>query len=180
MPEFPDIIVYREALERRVAGATLETVLVRSPFLLRTFDPPLEAIHGRRCQGVSTLGKRIVFAFEDDLSLIVHLMIAGRLHWKDTADIRVTRSKAAPKHELALFTFDVGRLTLTEAGSKRRAALSLVRGIDALRAHDPGGGDVLTMSLTDFQSRLTRANHTLKRALTDPRLFSGIGNAYSD
>ncbi len=174
MPELPDILVYREALEQRIAGERLERVRLISPFLLRSVDPPLDAVFGKRVTRVGRLGKRLVFALEDDLYLVLHLMIAGRLHWKP-AGAAVHR-----KTGLAAFDFTAGTLTLTEAGSKKRASLQLVRGDAALRALDPGGIDVLEAPAADFARALRSATHTLKRALTDPRLFSGIGNAYSD
>ncbi len=174
MPELPDIVVYIEALKPRFAGLPLERVRLSSPFVLRTVDPPIEEAHGRKVLGLSRLGKRIVVALDGDLFLILHLMIAGRLHWKAPA------SKVPARVGLAAFDFPSGTLLLTEAGSKRRASLHLVRGESALREYDPGGLEVLQADLPAFRAALTRENHTLKRALTDPRLFSGIGNAYSD
>jgi formamidopyrimidine-DNA glycosylase len=174
MPELPDITVYIEQLRPRIQGQVLEKVEIKSPFLLRTFDPPLSALEGRRINDLLRLGKRIVWSFNDELHLILHLMIAGRLHWKPPG------AKVAAKVGLAAFRFPTGTLTLTEAGSKKRAALHVVRGKRALAEHDPGGIDVLTCNLSAFAAALTRENHTLKRALTDPRLFSGIGNSYSD
>jgi len=174
VPELPDITVYVEALNRRVVGATLEDVRLRSPFLLRSVDPPLSAAKGKVVTEVSRLGKRIVFTLEDDLYLVLHLMIAGRLKWREAG------KKAASKVDLGAFDFSTGTLLLTEAGTKRRASLNLVRGADALGAFDRGGLEVLTATLRQFADRLTSESHTLKRALTDPRLFSGIGNAYSD
>jgi formamidopyrimidine-DNA glycosylase len=174
MPELPDIVVYLEALESRVVGRPLERVRVVSPFLLRTFEPPLEVVEGKVVRGLRRLGKRIVFAFDDELFLILHLMIAGRLHWKPAG------AKLPGKIGLALFEFPNGTLTLTEAGSKKRASLYLVKGEAALAGHNPGGLEVLDAGLAAFRQALTRENHTLKRALTDPHLFSGIGNAYSD
>jgi formamidopyrimidine-DNA glycosylase len=174
MPELPDIAVYVECLDRRVAGRTLERVRVSHPFLVRTFDPPLDAAFGKTVRGVRRLGKRIVFELEDELYLVLHLMIAGRLHWKGPG------AKAAGKIGLAAFDFPTGTLTLTEAGTKRRASLHVVRGTAALARHDPGGLEVLEASASVFREVLRRHNHTLKRALTDPHLFSGIGNAYSD
>src|SRR5262245_50933483 len=174
MPELPDITVYIEALERRILREALEGVTIRRPLLLRTFDPPLDAAYGKTVRALRRLGKRIAIGFDDDLWLILHLMIAGRLHWKP-------RSARPPgKNGLAAFAFTSGTLVLTEAGSKHRASLSVVRGEGALRGHDPGGLDVLTATLDEFQRVLRRENHTLKRSLTDPRAFSGIGNAYSD
>ncbi len=174
MPELPDIVVYIEALESRIAGLPIERVRLSSPFVLRTVDPPIEEAYGRKVLGLSRLGKRIVVALDGDLFLILHLMIAGRLHWKTRA------SKVPARVGLAAFDFPSGTLLLTEAGSKRRASLHLVRGEAGLRDHDPGGLEALQADLPDFRATLTRENHTLKRALTDPRLFSGIGNAYSD
>ena len=170
MPELPDVTVYIENLERLVKGRRLLAVRLFNPFLLRTAVPPLEESFGKAVKGVSRIGKRIVFDLEGDLHLVIHLMIAGRLHWPG----KKTRST------LALFEFDNGTLSLTEAGSKRRASLHLVKGQDALKAMDPGGVDVFAVDRESFSSRLKGENHTLKRALTDPRLFSGIGNAYSD
>jgi formamidopyrimidine-DNA glycosylase len=174
MPELPDVVVYIEALEQRVLGHVLEYAEVRGPSLLRTADPPIDSIEGHRVTSLRRIGKRIAFGFDNDLWLVFHLMIAGRLHWsqkKKTADGRRT---------LAAFDFDSGSLTLTEAGTRKRASLHLVRGEAGLAALDPGGIDVLAASLDQFSAMLTSANHTLKRSLTDPRLFSGIGNAYSD
>jgi formamidopyrimidine-DNA glycosylase len=174
MPELPDVTVYVECLRPRVLGRRLERVRLVSPFLLRTFEPPIEAADGRTVREVRRLGKRIAFGLEGDLFLILHLMIAGRLYWKPAG------AKPPGKIGLAAFDFEGGTLVLTEAGSKRRAALHLVRGEEALRAHDPGGLGVMEADVAAFRSALVRENHTLKRALTDPRLFSGIGNAYSD
>ena len=174
MPELPDINVYVEALERRVVGATLGEVRVFGPALLRSVEPPLAATHGRRALGVRRLGKRVVLALEDELFVILHLMIAGRLHWTEPG------SRAARGRPAARFDFSTGTLTLTEAGTRKRATLSVVRGETELAKHDPGGLEALTASEPEFSARLTAANHTLKRALSDPRIFSGIGNAYSD
>jgi formamidopyrimidine-DNA glycosylase len=174
MPELPDITVYIERLRQRLEGQVLHKVEIVNPFLLRTFEPPLAEAEGRRVNGFLRLGKRIVWCLGDDLYLVLHLMIAGRLHWKPP------RAKLPGKIGLAAFHFEHGTLTLTEAGSRRRASLHVVRGADALARHDPGGLDVLSCDLDAFAAALTRENHTLKRALTDPRLFSGIGNAYSD
>jgi formamidopyrimidine-DNA glycosylase len=174
MPELPDITVYLEALQPRVVGQILQKAEVVSPFLVRTFEPPLTAVEGLRVNGLRRLGKRIVFSFDDDLYMVLHLMIAGRLHWK-SRDVRLVGKGA-----LAAFRFPSGALTLTEAGSKKRASLHVVRGAGALAELDPGGLDVLATSLDSFREALIRESHTLKRALTDPRLFSGIGNAYSD
>jgi formamidopyrimidine-DNA glycosylase len=174
MPELPDLTVYREALEQRVVGRRLERVRVLSPFLLRTVDPPLASAEGRRATEVRLIGKRLGIGLEGDLWLVFHLMIAGRLHWFDAG--RPLGKRAA----LARLEWESGTLTLTEAGTKRRASLHLVSGLEALRQQDPGGLDVLTATAAEFAERLRSENHTLKRALTDPRLFSGIGNAYSD
>ena len=174
MPELPDITVYLEALTRRITGERLEQVRLASPFLLRSFEPPLEQVRGRRVSELRRLGKRIVIGLEGDLWLVLHLMIAGRLHWKAPG------AKLAGKQQLAAFDFNSGTLVLTEAGAKRRAALYLVQGEAGLSEHDRGGIDVLSASLAEFRAALVRENHTLKRALADPRLFSGIGNAYSD
>jgi len=174
LPELPDVTVYLEALERRILGATLERVRLLTPFLLRSVDPPLSAVAGKRVTGLRRIGKRLVIALEDDLFLVIHLMIAGRLHWKAAG------AKPPGKIGLAAFDFSTGTLVLTEAGTKRRAALEAVRGEIALRAVDPGGIEVMDASLEQFRAALTAENHTLKRTLTDPRVFSGIGNAYSD
>jgi formamidopyrimidine-DNA glycosylase len=167
-------MIYIEALESRIVGARLDRVRINSPFLVRTFDPPLSAIEGRTVRQVARIGKRIAVGFDDDLWLVLHLMIAGRLHWKN-APVRL-----AGKNNLAAFDLSTGTLLLTEAGSKRRAALFLIQGTDALRRMNPGGLEILTASLEAFASALRLENHTLKRALSDPHLFSGIGNAYSD
>jgi len=174
VPELPDVQVYLEALEERVLGQSLERIRLRSPFLLRSVEPPLETVFGRRVVGLRRLGKRIVFELEEDLYLILHLMIAGRLHWREPG------AALAGKTALAAFDFAAGSLVLTEAGSKKRAALHVARGEAALRRHDPGGLEPLELDLAAFAAALRRENHTLKRALTDPTLFSGIGNAYSD
>ena len=174
MPELPDITLYLEALAQRVHGQTLTRVRLRSPFLLRTATPPLDSIEGLRVISLRRMGKRITFGFENDLWLVLHLMIAGRLHWLDTG------AKLAGKHNLAAFDFANGSLLLTEAGTKKRASLHLIEGEEGLRAMDRGGLEVLGSSLEAFSHALTFQSHTLKRALTDPRLFSGIGNAYSD
>jgi formamidopyrimidine-DNA glycosylase len=174
MPELPDITVYLEALDRRIGGKRLQGIRVTSPFLVRTFDPPLEAAHGKQVQKLRRLGKRIAIGLEDDLWLVLHLMIAARLHWRPPG------AKLAGKYNLAAFDFAEGTLVLTEAGAKRRAALYLVQGEAALREHNPGGIEVLDATPADFEAALRTRNHTLKRALTDPTLFSGIGNAYSD
>jgi formamidopyrimidine-DNA glycosylase len=174
MPELPDIAIYVEALERRVLGRVLNKIRVTSPFLLRTAVPPLAEIEGQEVKSVRRMGKRIVFGFEGDIWLALHLMIAGRLHWRQAG------VKLSGKQTLAALDFVNGSLVLTEAGTKKRASLHLVRGVAALGELDRGGLEVLGSSLTEFAAALTRSNHTLKRALTDPHLFSGIGNAYSD
>ena len=174
VPELPDIVVYIEALEPRILNQPLERVRVASPFLLRTATPPLPAVEGKSVRELRRVGKRIAIGLEDDLWLVLHLMIAGRLHWSKPG------VKLTPKRALAALDFPQGSLLLTEAGSQRRASLHVVQGEDGLRELDPGGLEVLTADLESFAARLTSANHTLKRALTDPRLFSGIGNAYSD
>ncbi len=175
VPELPDITAYIEALGERIGGQTLERVRVASPFLLRTAEPPVEAAENRKVAGLRRLGKRIAIGLDPDLWLVLHLMIAGRLHWRE-------RGAKVPggRRGLAAFDFSSGSLVLTEAGSKKRASLHVVQGEHALRAMDPGGLEVLDSDLAAFATRLTLRNHTLKRALTDPRLFSGIGNAYSD
>ena len=174
MPELPDITCYQEALARRIVGARLDQVRLRSPFLLRTVAPPLSAASGATVNGVDRLGKRLVVVLDSGLRLVLHLMIAGRLHWKPAG--APLRSRQA----LAAFDFSTGTLVLTEAGGKRRASLHVVASADALRALDPGGIDVLDISLDRFADVVRSQRHTLKRTLTDPRLFSGIGNAYSD
>jgi formamidopyrimidine-DNA glycosylase len=174
MPELPDVTVYREALAARVVGQSLDNILILLPFLLRTVEPPIASAHGRRVTEVRRIGKRLAVGLEGELWLVFHLMIAGRLHWFD-AGTSLSRRTA-----LARVQFASGTLTLTEAGSKRRASLHFVRGEAALRLQDPGGLEILTSTAAEFAERLRRENHTLKRALTDPRLFSGIGNAYSD
>ena len=176
MPELPDIIIYAESLQGRAEGRRLNRVLLRSAFVLRSVDPPLEAVNGRVVRGVRRIGKRLVLVFDDDLFLVIHLMIAGRLRWREPSQPPGVSGKLL----LAAFEFDHGRLLFTEAGSKKRASMQLVRGEAALRALDPGGIEPLEASLEEFRAAATRENHTLKRALTDPRLFSGIGNAYSD
>jgi formamidopyrimidine-DNA glycosylase len=174
MPELPDITVYIEALERRLLGARLESTRITHPFLLRTFDPPLSSLYGRKVVAFRRVGKRIAIGFEGDHWLVVHLMIAGRLHWITPAAAK--KGRAA----LAYFVFDSGTLTLTEAGTKRRASLYVFSSSEQLSNTDPGGLEVLEASLEEFSARLRAENHTLKRSLTDPRTFSGIGNAYSD
>jgi len=173
MPELPDVTVYVEHVERRVRGTRLLSARVAGPNLLRTFEPPLDAVTGAVASEVRRVGKRIAIGFEDRLFLVLHLMIAGRLHWFDAP-------RPAKGRPLAAFAFERGTLTLTEAGTKHRASLHVVRGESALRALDPGGLEVLEASPEAFAARLRQGDHTLKRALTDPRCFSGIGNAYSD
>ena len=174
MPELPDVTVYVEALEKRLLGARLTGTRLTHPFLLRTFEPPLSALVGRTVEAIRRLGMRIAIGFETDLWLVMHLMIAGRLHWFPKG------ARSHGRAALAYFHFDRGTLTLTEAGKKRRASLAVVAGSEQLARHDPGGLEVLEAPLASFRARLTAENHTLKRALTDPRAFSGIGNAYSD
>ena len=174
MPELPDVAAYLVALEPRVVGKPLLSVRIASPFLLRTFDPPIAAVEGRTVRAVSRLGKRIVFELDGDLFLVLHLMIAGRLHWKGPG------TRVAGRTSLAAFDFPGGVLLLTEAGSKKRAGLHVVEGREGLAEHERGGLEVLESDRDAFRAALTRENHTVKRALTDPRLFSGIGNAYSD
>jgi formamidopyrimidine-DNA glycosylase len=174
MPELPDIVVYIEALEKRILGKRLDQVRIASPFLLRTAAPPVEAAEGRTVVELRRMGKRICIGLDRDLWLVLHLMIAGRLHWRKLG------AKVSPPRGLAAFDFSNGTLLWTEAGSKKRASLHVVAGEDGLARLDPGGLEVLGTDLEHFSSVLTSANHTLKRALTDPRLFSGIGNAYSD
>lgn len=174
MPELPDITIYLEALQSRIIGQPLDQVQIASPFLLRTFDPPIEALTAKRVVELKRLGKRIALGFEGDVWLVLHLMIAGRLHWK------APKAKLPGKIGLASFQFPSGTLILTEAGSKRRASLHVVAGRDQLSQHEPGGIDIFQSSLEEFEKVLTRENRTVKRALTDPHWFSGIGNAYSD
>jgi formamidopyrimidine-DNA glycosylase len=174
MPELPDVAIYVEALAARIAGHKLERVVVRSPFLLRSAAPPLEAVSGKTVREVRRVGKRIALGLDGDLWLALHLMIAGRLHW------RAAGAKPAGRGPLALFEFDCGTLTFTEAGTQHRAALHVVAGLEGLRSLDAGGIEVLDAGMAEFARVLQSSNHTLKRALTDPRMFSGIGNAYSD
>ena len=174
MPELPDVEAYLAALAPRIQGAVLETVRLNNPFLLRSVTPPVRAVEGRTVTGLRRIGKRIAAGFEGDLWIVLHLMIAGRLHWKAKG------AKLAGKRDLAAFDFAGGSLTLTEAGSKRRASLHVVDGAAALAALDPGGIEPLDCDRAAFSAALLRGNHTVKRALTDPTLLSGIGNAYSD
>ena len=174
MPELPDVSLYLDALRERVQGQPLERLRIGNPFVVRTIEPSPAVLEGRTVRGLRRLGKRIVFAFDGDLYLVLHLMIAGRLRW---------RARGAPipgKVGLAAFDFPTGTAVLTEAGSKRQASIHVLRGEDGLAAMDPGGLEVLDADLGAFRARLNRENHTLKRALTDPHIFSGIGNAYSD
>jgi formamidopyrimidine-DNA glycosylase len=176
LPELPDVVVYIEALTRHAVGPRLARLNLFSPFLLRSVDPPIDTLHGRTVQSVRRVGKRIVLSFGDDLFLVLHLMIAGRLRWREPG----RKPGIGPKLILASFQFPNGTLLFTEASSKKRASMQLVRGEAALSAIDPGGIEPLDASPRQFREALTRENHTLKRALTDPHLFSGIGNAYSD
>ena len=174
MPELPDISAYLTALEPRILGQTIEHLRIASPFLLRTADPPLGTVEGKRVRELRRIGKRIVLGLDDDLWLVLHLMIAGRLHW------RTVGAKLGGRNQLAAFDFPKGSLVVTEAGARRRASLHLLKEEAALRDIDPGGIDVFNSTLAEFQVALTVENRTLKRALTDPRNLSGIGNAYSD
>ncbi len=174
MPELPDIVVYIEALEKRIKGSILERVRIASPFLLRTAVPPLSSVEGKKIVELRRLGKRICFGFEEDLWLVLHLMIAGRLHWYNE------RAKAAKGRGLAVFDFSTGSLVLTEAGTQKRASLHVVQGKAGLENLNPGGLEVFDATLDEFAQAIRAKNHTLKRALTDPRILSGIGNAYSD
>jgi formamidopyrimidine-DNA glycosylase len=174
VPELPDVELYREALDARVIGRKLRSVTLKSPFVLRTAVPPLPALFGRTVVSIDRIGKRIAFGFDGNLFLVVHLMIAGRFQWKPEG------GKAPAKITLAVFEFESGELALTEAGTRKRASLHVVEGREALAAFDPGGLDVMTATRDEFESRLRSESHTLKRSLTDPTLFSGIGNAYSD
>ena len=176
MPELPDVTVYVEALRERIAGQRLEAYAILSPFVLRTVDPPLDALVGTVVRGVERLGKRIVLEFDGERFIVIHLMIAGRFRWFDPG----TRKKVPGRIALVELEFPTGSLVLTEAGTKRRASLHVVQGRAALAQFDRGGLEVLTATVEEFAERLARENHTLKRSLTDPRLFSGIGNAYSD
>jgi formamidopyrimidine-DNA glycosylase len=174
MPELPDIEAYLGALRTRVLGERLSKVRIASPFLLRTAEPPLSSVEGQAVRELRRVGKRIAFGFENDFWLVLHLMIAGRLHWRPVG------AKLGGRQNLAAFDFPNGSLVLTEAGSKRRASLQLFAGEEALGSVDPGGIDIFASSLDEFRAALTSENRTLKRALTDPRFLSGIGNAYSD
>jgi formamidopyrimidine-DNA glycosylase len=176
VPELPDVAVYIEALTERIAGRRLERVLVRNPFVLRSVDPPLERVHGAVVRSLRRVGKRIVLVFDAEVFLVIHLMIAGRLRWREPGE----KPGVGPKLILAVFEFEHGTLLFTEAGSKRRASMQVVKGEAALRALDRGGVEPLDVTRDEFREALIRENHTLKRTLTDPRLFSGIGNAYSD
>jgi formamidopyrimidine-DNA glycosylase len=174
MPELPDIAAYLSALETRILGQRLEHARVASPFLLRTVQPPIEAFEGQTIRELRRIGKRIAIGFEGDLWMVLHLMIAGRLHWRPAG------AKLGGRNNLAALNFASGSLVLTEAGSKRRASLHLFRGKQDLESINPGGADVFSIGLDEFRAALTAENRTLKRALTDPRILSGIGNAYSD
>ena len=176
MPELPDVVVYLEALSRHIVGHRLERVLLVSPFVLRSVDPPIASLHGETVRGVRRVGKRIVLEFDGGIFLVIHLMIAGRLRWRAPGQ----KAGVGPRMLLATFEFAHGTLLFTEASSQKRASMQLVRGADALRALDPGGIEPLDATLEQFHEALTRESHTLKRSLTDPHLFSGIGNAYSD
>ncbi len=174
MPELPDIVAYLSAMEQRIAGQPLERVRLASPFLLRTVQPPLESVEGHIVRELRRVGKRIAIGFDNDLWLVLHLMIAGRLHWRRLG------AKLGGRNHLMALDFPSGSLVLTEAGSKRRASVHMLTGDEGLRSIDPGGIDVLSIDLDAFRAALTAENRTLKRALTDPRIVSGIGNAYSD
>jgi formamidopyrimidine-DNA glycosylase len=174
VPELPDILLYLHALAPRVIDHRIERIRLASPFLLRSIDPPLSAVEGKTVVALNRLGKRIVFELEGELFLVLHLMIAGRLRWKERG------AKIPGKVGLLAFDFSHGTLVLTEAGTKRQASLHVVAGLEALQQHDPGGINVLEVGFLAFATALRQDNHTLKRALTDPHLFSGIGNAYSD
>jgi formamidopyrimidine-DNA glycosylase len=173
LPELPDVVIYLEALTRQIVGRRLERIRLLSPFVLRSVDPPVDTLHGQTVRGVRRIGKRIVLVFADEVFLVIHLMIAGRLRW-------LAPGKKTAPNALAFFEFDAGTLALTEAGKQRRASLHVVAGRAALAALDAGGIDVMAATREAFAARLVAENHTVKRALTDPRLFSGIGNAYSD
>jgi formamidopyrimidine-DNA glycosylase len=173
VPELPDVTIYVEALEARIVGQPLNELRIASPFLLRTVEPPLSSVAGKRVLGVRRMAKRIVLSLEDDLRIVLHLMIAGRLHW-------LSLKKRVPRNIIAAFEFGNGTLTLTEAGTKKRASLHLARGDASLAAFERGGLDPLTCSAAEFAERARSENHTIKRTLTDQRMFNGIGNAYSD
>ncbi len=174
MPELPDIAAYLTALEPRIVDEPIEHVRLASPFLLRTVEPPIASVEGSRVRELRRIGKRIAIRVEDDLWLVLHLMIAGRLHW------RAAGAKLAGRNQLAAFDFPRGSLVLTEAGARRRASLHVFKGEESLREIDPGGVEIFASDLSEFQTALAAENRTLKRALTDPRIVSGIGNAYSD
>jgi formamidopyrimidine-DNA glycosylase len=174
VPELPDVTVYVEALRARITGARLERLRLGTPFVLRSVDPPLAEVVGRAVTGVQRLGKRIVIALAEERFIVIHLMIAGRLHWKTTG------ARMPGKIGVAALDFSTGTVLMTEAGTKKRAAIHLVRGEAALREHDPGGLEVFDIDLAAFRAALTAESHTLKRALTDPHLLSGVGNAYGD
>jgi len=174
MPELPDIVIYIEALQKRILDQPLYRARIAHPFLLRTAEPPLAVVENKPVLEIRRIGKRIAIGLEDDLWLLIHLMIAGRLHWRKPAAVLRVRG------DLAAFDFPIGSLVLTESGTKKRASLHIVRGVSALREYDPGGVDVLQADFETFSAALMSRNHTLKRALTDPRVFNGIGNAYSD
>lgn len=176
MPELPDLVAYLDALDAHVVGQALTDVRIANPFVLRSVNPPVEALHGRRVIGTRRVGKRLVLAFDDDLFLVLHLMIAGRLRWRSTG----SKPGVSSKLMLASLVFPHGTLHFTEAGSTRRASMHVVQGEARLADMDPGGVEPMSVTWAQFREALTRENHTLKRALTDPRLFSGIGNAYSD
>ncbi len=181
MPELPDVTVYLEALSDRILGARLERVRVLTPFVLRSVDPPVAAVVGKTVRGLRRLGKRIVIELDDALFVVIHLMIAGRLHWAPAApDGAAARVKGVGRIGVAAFEFSTGTLTMTEAGTKKRAGIHLVRGETALAEHDPGGLDVFAADVAAFRAALTAESHTVKRTLTDPTVLSGIGNAYSD
>ena len=174
MPELPDILIYVEALQKRILNQSLRCVRIAHPFLLRTAEPSLSSVENKKVLKLQRIGKRIAIGLEDELWLLIHLMIAGRLHWRSPG------VGLRGKGYLAAFDFANGSLVLTESGTKKRASLHILRGQDAMQVHDPGGIDILQTGLEAFSKMLTQSNHTLKRALTDPHLFSGIGNAYSD
>ena len=176
MPELPSVTVYVEHLRRRTVGRTLQRIRVANPFVLRSYDPPISAAHGTEVQAMERLGKRIVFTLSGDLFLVIHLMIAGRLRWQDGGAVANIPRKVG----LAGFQFDSGTLILTEAGTSRRASLHLVAGAEQLAEHDRGGLEILDSDAAAFRAALLRENHTLKRVLADPRVFSGVGNAFSD